>query len=109
MSEFNTPANNGPYINDVERAMHVRDQISQGVDWQEFANCKGANPDIFYSDNKRDVVDAKFICSRCVVRQECLNYALKYNDPKGVFGIWGEKTEYERRAIRERNYFDTSL
>jgi WhiB family redox-sensing transcriptional regulator len=39
------------------------------------------------------------ICGNCVVRNECLEYALR-ND---VQGFWGSTTHQERRAIRRRS------
>lgn len=49
---------------------------------------------------QQDSEEAKSICSRCEVQEQCLEYALR-NEP---LGIWGGKTEAERAFIRsERN------
>ena len=42
---------------------------------------------------------AKEVCSGCVVRTECLDYALATREP---YGIWGGLTELERRARLRR-------
>ena len=40
---------------------------------------------------------AKAICKKCPVIEECLEFAV---ERKERFGIWGGKSERERRAIR---------
>lgn len=46
---------------------------------------------------------AKLICSTCLVRDDCLSYALDANES---YGIWGGLTEMElkarRRALKSR-------
>jgi WhiB family redox-sensing transcriptional regulator len=39
---------------------------------------------------------AKAVCASCPVRTQCLEYALE----TGQEGIWGGKTEDERRSLR---------
>lgn len=39
----------------------------------------------------------KAVCRRCLVRQECLNYALADSD---LTGVWGTTTTRERREYR---------
>ena len=39
---------------------------------------------------------AKALCSRCPVRPECLEYALRLREPHG---IWGGLNEMERRQV----------
>jgi WhiB family redox-sensing transcriptional regulator len=41
---------------------------------------------------------ARKICSGCVVRQECLEWAIKHED----HGMWGGTTPVERRQIRRK-------
>ena len=40
----------------------------------------------------------KAVCRRCLVRQECLDFALA--DPS-IVGVWGATTERERKAYRK--------
>jgi WhiB family redox-sensing transcriptional regulator len=40
--------------------------------------------------------DAKAICVACIVREDCLNYALSIREPHG---IWGGMNENERRLL----------
>lgn len=89
--------------------------------WREDGRCNTGNAEmvaLFYSNHvcgpqcdgpggcrearqERGRVDrvqrAKAICAKCPVQPDCLGYALEYAEQ---FGIWGGKTERERRAIR---------
>src|SRR3954465_4274183 len=65
--------------------------------WQDEANCLGVDPDLFFPERGASTREAKEVCRGCVVRMECLEYAL-VNGEK--FGIWGGMSERERRRIR---------
>ncbi|WP_239405431.1 WhiB family transcriptional regulator [Frankia sp. Cj3] len=73
-------------------------------EWNEKAACRNnddCDPDQFFPDgNGRwragQVDKAKKICADCPVKKECLNYALRGMQ---AYGIWGGKTEDERRSI----------
>ena len=65
--------------------------------WYKDANCKGINQDDFFPERGSSTVIAKKICSECKVKELCLEYAV---ERKERFGIWGGKSERERRAIR---------
>ena len=77
----------------------------QSVDtsWASKANCKKKGPTIFYPERDepslhRMVREAKAICALCTVQAECLDYALRNE----AIGIWGGKTDQERRRIRSQ-------
>jgi WhiB family redox-sensing transcriptional regulator len=42
---------------------------------------------------------AKAICRSCIVRAECLEYALRIREPHG---IWGALNEAERKQLLDR-------
>ena len=42
---------------------------------------------------------AKEICATCVVRRDCLEYAIRIREPHG---IWGGMNEVERKQVLER-------
>ena len=65
--------------------------------WKQFANCLGVDPDLFFPERGASTKEAKRVCSACVVRQECLEYALENGEK---FGIWGGMSERERRRVR---------
>jgi WhiB family redox-sensing transcriptional regulator len=66
-------------------------------DWQARAQCNGVDPDLFFPERGQSTREAKNVCRVCVVRDECLEYAL---DNGEKFGIWGGMSERERRRLR---------
>src|SRR3954454_5744361 len=67
--------------------------------WQGQANCLGVDPDLFFPERGASTREAKSVCRGCVVREECLEYALVTGEK---FGIWGGLSERERRRIRRQ-------
>ncbi|HLI01552.1 MAG TPA: WhiB family transcriptional regulator [Acidimicrobiales bacterium] len=67
--------------------------------WQRQANCMGVDPDLFFPERGASTREAKEVCRGCVVREECLEFALNNSEK---FGIWGGLSERERRRIRRR-------
>jgi WhiB family transcriptional regulator, redox-sensing transcriptional regulator len=67
--------------------------------WQEYANCLGVDPDLFFPERGASTREAKEVCRGCVVRNECLEYALRHAEK---FGIWGGMSERERRRLRRQ-------
>lgn len=70
---------------------------AEEVGWQDQANCMGVDPDLFFPERGASTREAKEVCRGCVVRQECLEYALDHSEK---FGIWGGMSERERRRLR---------
>lgn len=68
--------------------------------WQREAVCAGEPAETFYPDDKatakRQVADARELCGWCPVREQCLAWAIEYDES----GVWGGTTEVERRAMR---------
>ena len=69
----------------------------QERDWQSRANCMGVDPDLFFPERGASTREAKEVCRGCVVREDCLEYALANGEK---FGIWGGLSERERRRLR---------
>jgi len=67
------------------------------ADWKSRANCMGVDPDLFFPERGMSTREAKEVCRGCVVREDCLEYALANGEK---FGIWGGLSERERRRIR---------
>ena len=67
--------------------------------WQDDANCLGVDPDLFFPERGASTREAKEVCRGCIVRQECLEFALQNGEK---FGIWGGLSERERRRIRRQ-------
>jgi WhiB family redox-sensing transcriptional regulator len=82
-----------------------REQIDHGrgesdaKNWQDEANCLGVDPDLFFPERGASTREAKEVCRGCVVRLDCLEFAL-VNGEK--FGIWGGLSERERRRLRRQ-------
>jgi WhiB family transcriptional regulator, redox-sensing transcriptional regulator len=86
---------------EVNTAMMLR-HIAEGTDdqsWQASANCLGVDPDLFFPERGASTREAKEVCRGCIVRDECLEYALRNGEK---FGIWGGMSERERRRIRRQ-------
>lgn len=67
--------------------------------WQLASNCLGVDPDLFFPERGASTREAKEVCRGCVVRTDCLEYALANGEK---FGIWGGMSERERRRIRRQ-------
>jgi WhiB family transcriptional regulator, redox-sensing transcriptional regulator len=79
----------------------------QEEQWQVKAACRGPQAEAFFppshAERKDERVDrereAKAICRSCVVRQPCLDYAIRIREPHG---IWGGLNEAERKQLIDR-------
>jgi WhiB family redox-sensing transcriptional regulator len=54
--------------------------------WREQAECLDADPEIFFPEAGSNGLDAKKVCARCPVSEECLEYALYHSIDDGVWG-----------------------
>ncbi len=79
-------------------------QTEQGLQWQEFAACRGPLGSVFFpppiTERKREKLarerKAKQICQACPVMNECRDYSIAIREPHGV---WGGLSEKERRVL----------
>ena len=78
-------------------------------DWRQKAACVGEDPEQFFpqgdgysqKSQKAQIIAAKEICGRCIVKDTCLEWALE----TGVMGVWGGMTTQERTRINARQRF----
>lgn len=84
--------NDDPYIS-------LSEVLNGPLAWQEHALCAQTDPEAFFPEKGGSTREAKAVCANCSVRAECLDYALK-NDER--FGIWGGKSERERRLVKRK-------
>jgi WhiB family redox-sensing transcriptional regulator len=78
--------------------LRLEDEVGSDLkDWKSRANCMGVDPDLFFPERGMSTREAKEVCRGCVVREDCLEYALANGEK---FGIWGGLSERERRRIR---------
>ncbi|GAA1475101.1 WhiB family transcriptional regulator [Corynebacterium felinum] len=88
--------------------------ISNHWEWQLHSACRYEDADIFYAPDyvrgKPKVLQerrAKSICRGCPVRQDCLEHALTYHEP---YGVWGGLNESERwELINQRRLLRVSV
>ena len=81
----------------VENRREVDGGAGDEMGWQRLANCLGVDPELFFPERGASTREAKEVCRGCVVRGDCLDYALANGEK---FGIWGGMSERERRRVR---------
>lgn len=87
---------------DVERTLSVVDATWNNLSWREAGACVDLDTNLFFpiglTGHAIDQTNvAKTICGECPVRGQCLEFALRTHQD---YGVWGGRTEDERRAIR---------
>jgi WhiB family redox-sensing transcriptional regulator len=80
-----------PPVNDLMKL------LAEDRSWQSRANCMGVDPDLFFPERGASTKEAKEVCRGCVVKDDCLEFALRNSEK---FGIWGGMSERERRRVR---------
>lgn len=65
--------------------------------WQERAACRGTGTGRFFPSEGSSLMQARRVCGRCPVYDECLSYALAHPSLKG---IWAGTSERRRRKLR---------
>jgi len=79
-------------------------EVPKPDQWRHRASCRSVDPDLFFPVGTtglalEQIADAKAVCARCCVQEQCLEYALATNQDSGV---WGGTSEEERRALRRQ-------
>jgi WhiB family redox-sensing transcriptional regulator len=79
-----------------------RPPLPKNQTWREEAACKGIDANVFFPAGETgealgQAAAAKVLCEGCPVRMACLDFALV---TKQEYGIWGGRTEGERRSLR---------
>ena len=74
------------------------------MDWRHRAACRDEDPELFFPVGDSgpaliQVEQAKAVCRRCSVIDNCLQWALGSGQDAGV---WGGMSEEERRAVKRR-------
>lgn len=74
------------------------------MDWRHRAACRDVDPELFFPIGNTgaallQIEEAKAVCRRCPVIDECLQWALEAGEDSGV---WGGLSEDERRAMKRR-------
>lgn len=83
----------------VDARIGVAGNNPNQLDWQGSAQCKGTDTEAYFLTDTGMVSDeAREACASCVVKLECLAWAL-YKDESGT---WGGLSERERRKFKSR-------
>jgi WhiB family redox-sensing transcriptional regulator len=74
------------------------------MDWRHEAACREVDPELFFPIGNTgpallQIDEAKQVCRRCSVMDECLRWAI---DSGQDAGVWGGMSEDERRALKRR-------
>lgn len=74
------------------------------MDWRHRAICRDEDPELFFPIGSTgpalmQIEDAKSVCRRCPVSDDCLSWALTSGQDSG---IWGGLSEDERRALKRQ-------
>lgn len=74
------------------------------MDWRHSALCRDEDPELFFPVGNSgpallQIEEAKAVCMRCPVREQCLEFALSSGQDAGV---WGGLSEDERRSLKRR-------
>ncbi len=67
--------------------------------WMSKASCLGMDVDIFFPTREEPTYIAIAVCDECVVRTECFDFSIEGGEQ---FGVWGGKSESERRETKRR-------
>jgi WhiB family transcriptional regulator, redox-sensing transcriptional regulator len=74
------------------------------MDWRHQAACREDDPELFFPIGNNgpavlQIEEAKAVCRRCPVIEQCLQWALETSQEHGV---WGGASEDERPAMTRR-------
>lgn len=61
---------------------------------------KEINSDIFFSDSQEGIREAKKICERCQVKEECLDFGTI--EQSYIYGVWGGLESKEIRRLKRQ-------
>lgn len=70
-------------------------------DWALEARCRDIGPQLFYDYDR--VEEAKAFCQECVVKMDCISYALRTRQKNGVWGGMSEKEIASIIRLKQRN------
>lgn len=99
------PAGQGHSLSGPIGLHALRKRESPPMDWRHRSACLDEDPELFFPIGNTgpailQIEEAKAVCRRCEVREQCLQWALEAGQDHGV---WGGLSEDERRALKRRN------
>lgn len=97
------------FVGDPAELLDARVLLTELIDrpaWMADALCREHPGVTFFLERGEDARPAKAICSSCLVRDECLAYAI--DQGSALHGIWGGASDRERRRMRKSTTVDTA-
>jgi WhiB family transcriptional regulator, redox-sensing transcriptional regulator len=80
------------------------DDFLKRPEWQQQAACRGVGTAGFFpAPQHAGLRQARRLCARCPVSEECLDFAL---DNPSLKGVWAGTTERRRRKLRAASSLD---
>jgi len=78
--------------------------LTRAYDWRDDSACRDEDPELHFplgkgEEARRQMEQAKAVCARCPVTDQCLQWAMETRQEDGV---WGGMSEDERFALRGR-------
>lgn len=80
----------------LEQLLHL---ATLDTSWMARGLCTDHGCDLWFSKDPDEIAEAKTICARCPVADNCLEFAFETREE---FGIWGGLTPRERHALRRK-------
>lgn len=92
----------GPFS---DQAKTTKEERGIAMDWRHRSECLNEEPELFFPIGNTgpavfQIEEAKAVCRRCDVRDQCLEWAMENGQDHGV---WGGMSEDERRALKRRS------
>lgn len=69
------------------------------TDWEALGLCREVGGDLFFPDKGDPGREAKAVCRRCDVREQCLDAAIERAEP---YGLWGGLGRHQRDKVAKR-------
>lgn len=85
-------------IGDPLEVFVARDTLLERPAWMRDGLCREYPEVSFFPGKGESTAEARALCRRCLVSNECLNYALGTSGR--VEGIWGDTSPQERQKLR---------
>jgi WhiB family redox-sensing transcriptional regulator len=79
--------------------LHLVTDYDPKADWTEFASCRDLDPEVFFNVKHSSTQQSREICSTCIVKHECLDFAIQNNEK---IGVWGGLTPRQRKHLQNR-------
>lgn len=85
-------------------------KFSGNQDWREYAACAKLPKNLFFYEGRgakgnKELLDSVNVCLKCPVRRQCLEFAVKNNEP---YGQWAG-TFPDERAKMHKEYLATGI